>query len=463
MFTRCVSPFAQAGYGMRDLTTGSIPRHLIRLAMPMALGMIFQTMYYLVDLWFVTRLGDAAVAGVSAAGNVQFMVMALTQVLAVGTMPLIANAVGRKDQDDANLVFNQSVVWAFVCAFVTLIGGFLLAGPYMRAVGADAATREAGLAYLYWYLPGLGLQFALVSMGAALRGTGIVKPTMLVQIVTVLLNIVLAPVLIAGWGTGKPLGAAGAGLASSIAIVAAVVLMFVYFVRLEHYVGFRRDMLRARWDVLARMLRIGVPPGAEFALMFLFTAVVYYVIRDFGSAAQAGYGIGSRVMQSIFLPAMAVAFSAAPLAGQNMGAGQMDRVRDTFRWAAGIGSGLMALLTLVCQLRPELFVQGFTEEAAVLVVATDFLRTISWNFVASGLIFTCSGMFQALGNTVPSLISSGSRLATFAIPALLLAQRPGFRLRHVWVLSVVTMTLQAGFTLWLLNGELRRRTAVAGV
>jgi Na+-driven multidrug efflux pump len=283
---------------------------------------------------------------------------------------------------------------------------------------------------------------------------------MLVQIVTVVMNIVLAPVLIAGWGTGKPLGVAGAGLASSLAIAVAVALMFVYFLRLEHYVGFRRDLLRARGDVLARMLRIGVPPGAEFALMFLFTAVVYYVIRDFGSSAQAGYGIGSRVMQSIFLPAMAVAFSAAPLAGQNMGAGQPQRVRDTFRWAALMGSGLMALITLACQWRPEWLVQGFTNEAGVLMVATDFLRTISWNFVASGLIFTCSGMFQALGNTVPSLVSSASRLVTFAVPALWLAQRPGFQLRHVWVLSVITMTVQAGFTLWLLRRELRRRAVI---
>jgi Na+-driven multidrug efflux pump len=167
---RCGLRLWTAGLGMRDLTTGSIPRHLIRLAMPMAFGMIFQTMYYLVDLWFVTRLGDAAVAGVSSAGNVQFIVMSLTQILGVGTMPLIANAVGRKDRDDANLVFNQSVVWAFVCAIITLVGGFALAGPYMRAVGADAATQAAGLSYLRWYLPGLGLQFALVSMGSALRG-----------------------------------------------------------------------------------------------------------------------------------------------------------------------------------------------------------------------------------------------------------------------------------------------------
>jgi Na+-driven multidrug efflux pump len=143
-----------------------------------------------------------------------------------------------------------------------------------------------------------------------------------------------------------------------------------------------------------------------------------------------------------------------------MGARQMQRVRDTFKWAAIMGSGLMFVLTLVCQWRPELFVQGFTEETAVVAVAATFLRTISWNFVASGLLFTCSGMFQALGNTVPSLISSATRLLTYAIPALWLAQRPGFQLTHVWTLSVVTVAFQALFTLWLLRRELQRRAPI---
>ena len=444
---------------MQDLTSGSIPRHIIRLALPMAAGMIFQTMYYLVDLYFVARLGDAAVAGVSSAGNVQFIVMALTQVLGVGTMALIAQAVGRKDRDDATLVFNQSTLLALGCGLLVLVGGWLLSPRYMRAVGADAATIEAGTAYLRAYLPGLALQFALVSMGSALRGTGIVKPTMLVQVVTVVMNIVLAPVLIAGWGTGRPLGPAGAGLASSLAIVAGVVMLTVYFLRLEHYVGFSRALLRLRGDVIARILRIGLPTGGEFALMFVYTGITYFVIRDFGAAAQAGYGIGSRVMQAIFLPAMAVSFSAAPLAGQNVGAGHLDRVRDTFKWAAIIGCGPMALLTLLCQLAPALPLSVFTQEAAVVAVGTDFLRIISWNFVATGLIFTCSGMFQALGNTVPSLISSATRLLTFAIPALSLASRPGFHLGQVWRLSVITVTLQACMSVFMLRRILQRPLA----
>jgi len=217
---------------MQDLTRGSIPKHILKLAAPIAIGMFFQTLYFLVDLYFVAQLGDAAIAGVGAAGNAQFIIMALTQILGVGTMALIAQASGRKDREDANLIFNQSLLLASGSAAITLLGGYGLTGIYMATLGADQATVDAGTAYLHWFLPGLALQFALVAMGSALRGTGIAKPTMVVQMLTVLLNVLLAPVLIAGWLTGKPLGVMGAGLASSISIAVGVAAMYLYFERL---------------------------------------------------------------------------------------------------------------------------------------------------------------------------------------------------------------------------------------
>jgi putative MATE family efflux protein len=442
---------------MQDMTQGSIARHLVRMSAPIALGMLFQTMYVLVDLYFVAQLGDAAIAGVSTAANLQFIIMAATQVLGVGTMALIAQAAGRKDQADANLVFNQSLVLAMILIALTLLGGYAVVGPYMRSLGADAATATAGTEYLHWFLPGLALQFALIAMGSALRGTGINKPSLIVQMLTVVLNALLAPVLIAGWITGKPLGIAGAGLATSLSVAFGVVLMGLYFHKLEKYVGVERALLGARVDVWKRILRIGLPPGGEFALMFCYLAIIYWIIRHFGAEAQAGFGVGSRVMQAIFLPAMAVAFATAPIAGQNVGGGRHDRVRDTFRASAIVGSAIMLVLTLVCQVKPEWFVHFFTKDQAVLAVAATFLHIISWNFVAQGLIFTCSGMFQALGNTLPGLASSATRLVTFAIPALWLSTRAGFELRHLWYLSVATVALQALTSLWLLRGQFRRR------
>jgi len=442
---------------MHDLTVGPVRRHLLAMAAPIAAGMLMQTLYYLVDLYFVGRIGDAALAGVGAAGNVMMIVVALTQVLGVGTVALIAQAVGRKDAADANLVFNQSLLMAAGCAVVTLVGGYALAGAYMNAVGADAATAQAGTTYLHWFLPGLALQFALVSMGSALRGTGIVKPTMIVQLVTVLLNVILAPVLIAGWGTGRPLGVAGAGLASTISIAVGVVVLFLYFERLEKYVAVHPDQWQPRLAIWRRLLGIGLPAGGEFLLMFVIMAVVYVVIRPFGPDAQAGFGVGSRLMQAIFLPAMALAFAVAPVAGQNFGAQRHDRVRETFRAAAIMSSVLMVALTLLCHWRAEWLVAAFAKDPGVIGVGAQYLRTVSWNFVASALIFSCSGMFQALGNTLPSLASSASRLLSFVLPALWLAQRPGFELMEVWHLSVASVALQAIVSLLLLRWVMRRR------
>ena len=444
---------------MKDLTKGPIAGHLVAMAAPMAIGMLVQTLYFMVDLYFVAGLGSAALAGVSAAGNFTFAVLALTQMLGVGTVAVIAHAVGAGDKDAANLVFNQSLVLAALCAFAAFVGGYALTGPYMRAVGADAATITAGTTYLYWYVPGLALQFAMVAMGSALRGTGIAKPTMVVQLVTVLVNIVLAPALIAGVGTGHPFGVAGAGLASTLSVVAGTLLLAGYFGKLEKYVGFHASQWRPRLATWMQILNIGFPAGGEFALMFVYMAVIYAILGGFGIAAQAGFGVGSRLMQAVFLPAMAIAFAVAPVAGQNFGARDAARVRSTFTSAALMSSGVMLVLTLLCQWRASSFVGFFTKDSQTLVVGSGFLRVISWNFVASGLIFTCSGLFQALGNTWPSILSSATRLVSFALPALWLSHQSGFRIEQVWYLSVATVTAQAAISLLLARRELRLRLA----
>jgi putative MATE family efflux protein len=442
---------------MRDLTQGPIPGHLIAMALPIGAGMLAQTLYFLIDLYFVAQLGDAALAGVGAAGIAMFVVMAMTQTLGVGAMALVSQAVGRKDPADADLVFNQSMALAGVCTIATLIGGYLLSDWYMRTVGADAATAEAGAIYLYWFLPGLALQYVNIVMMSGLRGTGVVQPTMVVQMVTVLLNALLAPILIAGWLTGRPMGVAGAGLASTISVAVGTLLLAMYFHRLEKYIHFRPALWRPQLAVWGRMINIGLPAGGEFGFMFVFMAVIYWVIRDFGAPAQAGFGLGTRLMQSIFLPAMAIAFATGPIAGQNFGAKLYPRIRETFRSAATISVIAMLAITLLCQWRPEWLVRGFTSEPAVVEVASHFLRVISFNFAASALIFTCSGIFQGLGHTWPALGSTASRVLTFAIPAVWLSTLPGFKIDHVWYLSVASVWLQAALSIYLLARTMKKR------
>jgi putative MATE family efflux protein len=427
------------------------------MALPIMAGMVFQTAYFLVDLYFVAHIGPAALAGVGAAGNIVFLVLALTQMLAAGTLALLSHAVGRKDQTEANLIFNQANALGALLFAATLIGFYPLSGLYMSRIGADVATAEAGRLYLYFFIPGLALQFVMTALSASLRATGIVQPTMLVSAASLTLNIVLAPVLIAGWVTGYPLGVVGAGLASTIAIVAGAVMLIVYFVRYESYVTVDFKEWRPCWRIWERLLLIGIPAGGEFALMVVYASIIYWVIRPFGTDAQAGYGAGSRILQAIFMPGMALAFAAAPIAGQNFGAKKWDRVRATFRAAIVTSTAMMVGLMLLCQWRPDWMIGVFTHDRRVVVQGSEFLRIISWNFIASGIIYSSSGLFQALGNTWPALLSSSSRFVTLALPVVLLSRQPGFHVETVWYVSVASVALQAAFSLLLIWREFRRR------
>lgn len=439
---------------MKDLTQGSATKIILAMAIPVAAGMIFQTLYLLVDLYFVAAIGEDAVAGVGAAGTILFMIMALTQVLGVSAVAMISQSVGRKDQTEANLIFNQSLVLSAICAVVTLTLGYAFAKPYLAAITADEAALSEGLVFLFWFLPGMALQFAMMAMSSSLRATGIVKPAMVVQVLTVVLNTVLAPILIAGWGPGPALGVLGAGLASSISVTVGVLLLTLYFFKLEKYVSFQPILWRPDFGIWKRMFEIGLPAGGEMAILFLYFSLVYWLIQDFGAAAQAGFSIGGRIMQSIFMPTMAIAFAVGPIIGQNFGAGLASRVRDTFNKGILLSSIVMAATTLLLLLRPELLVTFFTDDEEVIAVGAVFLQLISLNFIAQGVVFTCSGVFQGLGNTRPALLSSVVRLSVFIPIAVYLKYQPGFEIEQVWYVSILSVTIQGILSYLLVRREL---------
>ena len=445
---------------MRDLTQGSVTRTIISMATPVAAGMIFQTLYLLVDLFFVAAIGDDAVAGVGAGGTLMFMIMALTQILGVSAVAMISQAVGRKDQPEANLVFNQSLVISMIFAVVTCIAGYLTAEVYLATITSDEGALREGVTFLYYFLPSMALQFPLMAMASSLRATGLVKPGMVVQVLTVVLNTILAPILIAGWGPGPALGVMGAGLASSISVFIGVLMLTYYFMKLEKYVSFETILWRPRFDIWKRMFAIGLPAGGEMLLLFVYFSAVYWLIADFGAAAQAGFSIGGRIMQSIFMPTMAIAFALGPIAGQNYGAKQFDRVRETCSKGILLSTIVMAVVTILMQWKSDLMIGFFTEELEVIEVGSVFLQLISLNFIAQGIVFSCSGIFQGLGNTRPAMLSSMVRILVFLPLAVYLKYQPGFTITQVWWVSILSVTAQAVVSYLLVRREFRKRLDV---
>ena len=442
---------------MQDLTTGSLTRHLLKTTGFMLVTMATQTLYFLADIYWVGRLGREAVAAVGISGNLMFVVLAVSQMLGVGATTLVSHAVGQKDRERALRVFNQSQVLSILAGVVFLAAAMAARQPYARAMSADAGTAALAGDYLLWYIPASALQFAMVAMASALRGTGNFKPGMIVQTATVLINIVLAPILIFGWGPQPPLGVAGAAIATLVAVAVGTVWLLRYFLPTDAYLRFVPSEWRPRLDLWGAMLRIGLPAGAEFALMAVYLVIVYAISRPFGAAAQAGFGIGMRVLQAGFMPVVALGFAVAPVAGQNFGAGRYDRVRETFRAAATMAVALMIVFAILCHIAPAAMIGVFSRDPMVIAVGDEYLRIISWNFVASGVVFVASSTFQAIGNTIPSLVASFVRILLVALPAIALSRMVGFELRWIWYLSVTAIAIQMVLSLWLLRREFALR------
>jgi putative MATE family efflux protein len=444
---------------MRDLTTGSIPRHLLETTGFMLVSMVFQTLYFLVDLFWVGRLGKEAVAAVGVAGNLMFIVLAVSQMLGVGTTTLVSHAVGRRDREQALMAFNQAQVLSLLVAAAFFVLAIAVRDFYTRSLSADAATAKLAGDYLRWFIPAMALQFGIVAMGAALRGTGNFKPGMVVQSATVILNMILAPFLIFGWVTHRPFGVAGAAIATLISVAAGTVWLLLYFAPADAYLRLRPADWKPRLPTWGALLKVGLPAGAEFALMAVYLFVVYAISRPFGAAAQAGFGIGMRIIQAGFMPVVALGFSVAPVAGQNFGARRGDRVRATMNAAIKMAASVMLLFALLCHIAPAAMIGVFSRDPQVMAVGEEYLRIVSWNFVAAGVVFVASSMFQAVGNTVPSLIASFVRLLVAVVPTLVLSRFPGFQLRQVWYLAVASVTLQMILSLLLLRMVLKEKLA----
>jgi putative MATE family efflux protein len=451
------APSAKSSRNMQDLTTGPLTRHLLKTTSFMLVMMVFQTLYFLVDLYWVGRLGTDAIAGVGVAGNLTFIVLALSQMLGIGTTAVISHAVGRKDHKAAIDLFNQAQVLAMACGVLFLIVGLLVRVPYSRAMSADANTAVLSAQYLKWFIPAMGLQFFIVAMGAALRGIGNFKPGMVVSTTTVIINMVIAPFLIFGWLTGHAFGVAGAAMSTLIAVVIAVVWLTMYFLPKDSFLRFDVHDWKPRFELWKRILAIGLPAGFEFAMTLVYLLLVYALSRRFGPPAQAGFGVGMRILQSGIMPVIALGFAVAPVAGQNFGAKKAQRVKDTFRDGAYMGVAMMLAFSFICWLWGEQLVHVFSKDPRVIAVGSEYLRIIAFGFPASGLMFVASSMFQAMGNTIPSIITSGTRIILIAVPAVILSRQPGFQLDWIWYLSLFAGYMQFVAGMLLLRREFNKR------
>ncbi len=420
-----------------DLTEGPILKTLVRLAVPVTISMVLFTVYLLVDLCFVGRLGPDAVAAVSISGNAFFIHLGFSTILGTGGMALIAQAFGRKEYGHAARVFKQSLLMALIIGTIEAVTGFLLAPAYIKFFGGSGKSLQWGIQYFQIFSLTFLFMLLLYVVGNCFRGMGNTKTPMIIMLQANILNIVLDPILIFGWLGLPAMGVRGAAIASLISQIYGLgIYGYLLFLRGSHI------NLKGRWrfdpGIIKQSLIIGVPSGMNHFLLAANLLITFRVISIYGTAALASIGIGFRILQSIYIPVIAVASAMAAIVGQNFGAQKFSRISGTL-WRAWLISMIFMIgCSAICLLFPQVLIGIFSNNSDVIHYGVIYLRIFSLGFVMVGTIMVASSAFQGLGKTYPSLVGAVVDNALFAGLVFTLPVYFSWEIQSIWWIKLAT-------------------------
>lgn len=390
----------------RDLTQLPVNRAIVLLSIPMMLEMLMESLFAVVDVFFVARLGTEAVAAVGLTESVMMLVYSLAIGLSMAATAMVARRVGEGDRDGAASTAVQ-VLWLGIGTSVLMgIAGWHFAEDILRLMGAEGMVLEQGLGYARILFTGNATVMLLFLLNAVFRGAGDASLAMRSLWLANGVNIVLDPCLIFGWGPFPELGIEGAAVATVIGRSVGVGYQLWHLFGGRHVIRVARGHLTWAWDAVGRLFSIGSVGAGQYLVASASWLFLTRIVADFGPDALAGYTIAIRVMVFSILPAWGIANAASTLVGQHLGAGQPDEAERSAwrasRYAVGFMLGIMALyLTFAGPI-----IGFFTEVPAVVAEGTEALRVISLGYGFYGLGMVLSQGFNGAGDTrTPMLLN----------------------------------------------------------
>lgn len=460
--------------GGRDLTTGSIPRHLLALAVPGALSNLLQFSYYFVDMIWLGRLGPSAVAVVTTYFYFFMVFVLFNQIIGLGSITLISRSFGAKDLAACRAYIGQTFSFKLLIALVVMAGGLLLQRWMWTAFGSAPDVVEFGLQYTTVMFSVIPIYFSAFTLRTALSCIGDMTTLLKISAVSTALNLVLDPFLIfeqvhigpfPALGIHAPLavlpglgmGVAGAAWSSFTAIAVMFLLGLYYFVSGRTYLRMRlAEFFTWNWATVWRVLKIGVPPAVGENLTSIAQIIVGRVLNIYGTAVFAASGIMGTVFGLVFIPAGGVSQAVATLVGQNLGAGQPRRAEHSVYVAGGLTAGVLVLMLTAAALWPaplvRLFLPGADAASREAVAwAVRFLRVALLMMFAMGIGMVFAAAFWGSGDTKPPMFVRIATTYGLQIPLTLLGalwlkvENPIF-IVWAWVLG---STANAAVMFWI--------------
>lgn len=438
---------------------GSISKALLKLGIPIILINILQSAYQLTDAFWVGRLGAEQVAAVSVSMPVTFLVIAIGSGLAMAGAILSAQYMGAGQQDKVNHVAAQTMLMVTITATILGLIGYVLSPYFLTLLGVEEQVFGDALKFMHVSFIGVVFVFIYAMFQALMRGIGQTKVPLYIVSGTVLLNFVLDPLLIFGFGDFSGFGVMGAALATLITQSLAALIGVWVFLRGRHGIQLKLSSFKPDWQYMKQAFFLGAPGSVELSARAFGLIIMSFLVASFGTHTIASYGVGSNILQMVMIPAIGLSMAVSTLVGQNMGAGNPQRAAQITRLAALWGLLGLTLVGILAYVFAEYLVAFFIpDDESVIAGGAEFIRVMCLTWGGIGVQLCVVAAFRASGNMLNAMIVSLLSQCVIQFPAAyILSKHTSLGPQGIWYSFAITNVLVATITyLWFAAGRWQR-------
>jgi len=408
----------------QDYTTADLNRAILLLAVPMVLEMALESLFAVVDVAWVSRLGADAVATVGLSESMLSLVFAVAMGLSLSTTAMVARRIGEKDPEGGAVAAVQAIFLGLLVSLAIGVPCGIFAPNLLRLMGATPAIIAVGSGYTRICLGGSGAVLLLFLNNAIFRGAGDAAIAMRLLWVSNIINLILDPCLIFGWGPFPKLGVTGAALATFTGRSIAVIYQFYRLLQGTERIRVLARQIRVQFDVLWRLIRVSFTGILQFAIAHTSWIGLVRIVSTFGAAAIAGYTIAIRIVIFVILPSWGLSNAAATLVGQNLGAQKPDRAEKAV-WRTGVYNMIfLGAVGVLFILFAEPIVGLFISDPEVVKLGAACLRIVSYGNLGYAYFMVMMQAFNGAGDTITPTIVNFFGFWLFEIPLAYVLAKP---------------------------------------